>query len=250
LVGAIVFLNFSKSAAAALVSYVLALAVAEAALAVGFGSQRAEAGGQALQWQELRRLTLPIVVLMFAVAVFQNIDMLVVKRFFPREVSGSYGAATALARGIGVIFVPLNVLIGPVLTNLHASGKPVFGATWRVTGVFVALGGTALIVLSIWSEPIMAILYGESFLHSAFLLAPLAGVGVITYSGLLLSQALITLSHFRFLAAYTVLAALQVVALLLFHATLQEVVAGLYAVQGAAFCAVVIAVVRASRGAR
>jgi O-antigen/teichoic acid export membrane protein len=119
-----------------------------------------------------------------------------------------------------------------------------------VTGVFVALGGTALIVLSIWSEPIMAILYGESFLHSAFLLAPLAGVGVITYSGLLLSQALITLSHFRFLAAYTVLAALQVVALLLFHATLQEVVAGLYAVQGAAFCAVVIAVVRASRGAR
>ena len=248
--GALVFLRFSQSASFALFSYVLGLAVAEAMLLLRFRRQAEASEKPAVEWDEVWRLTIPMVVLMFAVAVFQNVDMLVVKRFFPREMSGVYGAATALARGIGVIFVPLYVMAGPVLTNLHTAGKPVFGATLRLTAVFAALSAVAVVIMLFWSEPIVAILYGPQYAAAASLLAPLAGVGVITYIALLLSQALITLARFRFLAAYAVFAIVQVIVLARYHHSFSEVLLALYLVQGATLIAVALAFIGAARSTR
>jgi O-antigen/teichoic acid export membrane protein len=196
---------------------------------------------------EVRKVVLPITLLMFAVAAFQNSDMLVVKRFFTPATSGVYGAATALARAVGILFVPLYVIVSPILSGLHESGKPVFRATLGFTGVFLALVAIPLITIAGWSEPIVTLLYGRAFGAAAPLLLPLAGIAVIMYASLMLSQALITIGDHSFLIAYGVLAVVQVAALVRFHATFRDVFLTLYAVESTVLVAVALFFFRAWR---
>ncbi len=89
-----------------------------------------------IDWREVSRLTIPMVILMLAIAIFQNADVLAVKRWLSPTEAGLYGAASAMARGFGVVFVPLYVLAGPLLTGAHESGRPIRGLTLHLAGVF------------------------------------------------------------------------------------------------------------------
>jgi O-antigen/teichoic acid export membrane protein len=220
-----------RSAGAAMVSYLSALLLAELLLGIRLRKEWASDGAISVDWMEVRRVTLPILLLMIGVAAFQNSDMIVVKRFFPAVDSGAYGAATAMARAIGILFVPLYVIVSPILSGLHESGQPVFAATMRLTAIFLALAILPLVLFAGWSSRIVALLYGAGFTAAGPLLLPLAGVAVIMYTGLMLSQALVTVSDHVFLIAYSSLAIVQIVALLAFHESFHDVLRALYVVQ-------------------
>ena len=232
---AIGLLSFTRSASSAMTAYVVALAVAEVTI---FG--RLPSGGQReeVDWSDVQRLALPMVILMCAIAVFQNTDMLAVKRWFSPADAGAYGAATALARGIGVVFVPFYVMAGPLLTSLHESGKPIFTSTAKLALTFVAAVIVPLVIIAAMPNRLLGMLYGPEFVRAAPVLAPLAGVAVITYVGLMLAQALLTLHQFRFLAGYAFFSILQVIGLTLFHASFAEILRVLYVTQSAALLSV------------
>lgn len=219
-----------RSAGAGIASYLVAMLAAEAMLAVRFRRDRTTTRAT-VDWNEVRRVTMPLAVLMIAIATMQNVDMLVVKRYFAPAESGAYGAASALARAIGIVFVPLYVMLTPILTALRESGRPVHGATLRFGVLFLALSVVPLILFALWPELIVTTLYGQEFRPAAPLLAPLAGVAIVLYVSLMLSQALITLEKNRFLIAYSVLTVVQIAALVMFHHTFGEVLQALYAVQ-------------------
>lgn len=244
---AVVLLHFRATAAAALAAYVIALAAAELAMIAGLRSDAASASPAPVDWTEVRRLTAPITLLMLAIACFQNADMLVVKHFFDASSAGTYGAATALARVAGVIFVPLYVLVGPVLTRMHEAREPIFRATVNLGALYVALVVGPLIVFAIWPRAVVTLLYGARYAAAGALLAPLAGVAAVTYCGLMLAQALLTIRHSRFLAVYGIAAVVQVAALLCFHDTLREVLAALWSVQAAVAVVITLSFAAAAR---
>jgi O-antigen/teichoic acid export membrane protein len=218
----------------AVASYALALAVAELALLVPLRRSLPVRHDIDLDWSEVKRLTLPMVMLMLSLAVFQNSDMLAVKGWFDSSAAGLYGAAAALARGVAVVVVPFYVLAGPVLTSLHETRRPVFRTTLALTAGCAAIAIVPLLVVMIWSEPLVRLLYGNQFVAAAPLVLPLGGVAMITYSGLMLSQALVTLHDFRFLTGYAAVAAVQVAALIAFHDSYAQVLTALYVCQSAA----------------
>jgi O-antigen/teichoic acid export membrane protein len=228
---AVALLRIHPTAISGLAAYVVALVVAELAMVWSLAGGSTRGAAAPVDWTDVRRLTLPIVVLMLAVACFQNADMLIVKHFFDASSAGTYGAATALARGIGVIFVPLYVLAGPLLTRMHEANEPIFGATLKLGATFLALVVVPLALFSVAPRLIVTILYGERYAAAGQLLAPLAGVAAVTYTGLMLSQALLTVGHARFLYVYAFATVAQIVALLLFHDGFHEVLAALWAVQ-------------------
>lgn len=245
--GAVLLLHFARNATAALVSYVVALLVAEVAIAIRFASEWRGVPHASVDWQEVGRLTLPMVVLMFAIAVFQNTDVLAVKRWFAPEDAGVYGAAGAIARAFGVIFVPLYVLAGPLLTGAHEAGRPIRALTLQLCGAFLALSVIPLLLFVAWPERIMTLLYGQAYAASGPLVARLGGVAIITYTALMLAQALITVADFRFLPVYAIGALTQIVALALAHATFDDVIGALYAPQIAVLLLVGIHFFRCSR---
>ena len=229
--GAVVLLHTWRSSTAALLSYAIALLIAEGVIAAMFAREWHGVSSAAVDWQEVTRLTLPMVVLMLAIAIFQNADVLAVKRWFAASDAGVYGAASAVARAFGVIFVPLYVLAGPLLTGAHDSGRPLRGLTLQLCGVFLALSAIPLLLFVVWPERIMTLLYGPAYAAAGPLVARLGGVAIVTYTALMLAQALISVADFRFLAVYGLGAIAQVIALLARHASYGDVIFALYVPQ-------------------
>jgi O-antigen/teichoic acid export membrane protein len=242
---AVVLFRYSATATAALWAYFAALVLAEVLLTVRLRREWRADTNAAVDWVEVRRLALPLAFLMLGAATFQNTDMLVVKAVFPAATSGAYGAATSLARAVGILFVPLYVMAGPILSGLHESGRPVFRATLGFTALFLALAAIPLMMFAFASPTIVTGLYGPAFHEATVLLLPLAGIAVVMYTGLMLAQALITIGDHRFLFAYAALAVVQVLALIRFHAAFVEIFQALYAVQSAALLVVALYFVRA-----
>ena len=229
--GAVILLHVFHTATSPLISYAVALLVAEAVLAAMFAREWRAMPPAPVDWKEVMRLTLPMVVLMIAIAIFQNADVLAVKRWLPANNAGLYGAASALARAFGVIFVPLYVLAGPLLTGAHDSGRPIRRLTLQLCALFLALSAIPLFLFVIWPERIMTALYGDPYAAAGPLVARLGGVAIVTYTALMLAQALISVADFRFLAVYAFGAVAQVIALAVRHATYSDVIVALYVPQ-------------------
>jgi O-antigen/teichoic acid export membrane protein len=229
--GVLLLLLWRRSAPVALLAYVIAMLAAESVLAVRLARMIPPQSRVTVDWNAVRRMTVPIAIMMTAVAIFQNTDVLIVKRYFPANVAGQYAAAGNLARSIGVLFAPLYVVISPVLARLHEEGRSIVAATLRLTATFIAISSVAIVVIVIWPREIVRLLYGPAFVAAAPLLAPLAGLMVISYTALMLAQALITIGRTAFLAPLTVLAIAQIVALVRFHVTMRDVFTSLYACQ-------------------
>lgn len=217
-------------AGAGMLSYLAAMLIAEGVLAWRYVGRR-EGANADVDWSAIRRVVLPLVIVMFALAILQNSDMLVVKASFAGAQSGAWGAATALARAVGIVFVPLYVMMTPVLTAAHESGRTVFEPTLWFAALFFVLSAPAVAVFAVWSRPIVRALYGADYSGAAPLIAPLAGVSIVMYLALMLAQSLITLEDHRFLLPYFALAVAQIAVLWRFHADFRQVLGALYAIE-------------------
>jgi hypothetical protein len=138
-----------------------------------------------------------------------------------------------VARTTGVLFVPLFVYTGPFLTRLHESGSRIARPAAAAAGGFVALAAVPLIIMNVWPEVVMRLMYGPGFSDAAALLAPLGAVMVITYTSIMLGQFFVTLRDFRFLRLFAIASMVQICGLLSFHRTVREVIAVLFVAQGA-----------------
>lgn len=227
----IALLMIARRADVALIAYVLGPLLAEVMLLIK--EHRGVPAAKPEEWDEIVRLARPLLLLMVGAAIFQNADMLAVKRWLPADLAGQYGAAAALTRSFGVLFVPLYILSGPLLVGLHDAGRSIAGATARLCGYFVALSAIPLLVLIFGGRQLMTFLYGAAYADAAPLAAALGGAVVIGYLALLIAQAQATIGHFFVARIFLGFAVVQVLALLMFHGSAMTIIATLYVVQGA-----------------
>jgi O-antigen/teichoic acid export membrane protein len=238
---------FGFSAAAALASYAAGIVIASAAIALLFWSEWGASAGSPVDWKEFWKLALPMLALMTAAALFQNVDMLAVKRWFAPADAGYYGAAVALSRGFGVLFVPLYVLVGPSLTDAHEKGLPTLRSGLRIVAAYIALCLLPLIVFVTWPEPVITLLFGKAFAPAGSLIALLGGVSMLLHIGLLLTQIFVTFHDFRFLWLYGVAAILAVLGLAIFHRNMTEIFTVLYTSQAILLAGLVLLLFRLPR---
>jgi len=230
-VGLAVLRLVSRSATGALVGFVAAVVIAEAVNAIVLRERRGDLTPGAVDWPELRRLVLPMMMLMIAAAACQNLDMIAVKRWFSPDFAGQYGAASALAKMFGVVFTPLYVLAGPLLTRHHERGEGIVGPAVGLAGVFAGLSSVGLFLLLYKGEEIMGLLFGTAYVEAAWLAAHLGAISILLHVALLLAQVFITYHDFRFLKLFAAAAIVQVIGLMAFHSTIREVLAALYGAQ-------------------
>ena len=222
--GAIFVLRaMSSSAATALASYVAGLAVAE--VVISFSLRRRWRGLEPapIDWGEIRSLAGPLLLLMIAAAAFQNLDMLAVKRWIPAEDAGRYGAAMTVARSFAVVFVPLYVLSGPLLSTARERGERVVLPAVRLALLYVAICLPALLALALWPETLIGWLFGAGFTGLGSAVVVLSGIVILIHTSLLLVQVSITFDDFRFLAVYAIGVIAEVVGLALFHTRVTEI---------------------------
>ncbi|HEV7765305.1 MAG TPA: hypothetical protein VGQ76_09905 [Thermoanaerobaculia bacterium] len=175
-------------------------------------------------WKPLLAVAGPNLLLMVNLALQQNTDVLVARRWFDAADAGSYGAAAALVRGIGLIAIPFAAAAVPALTVLRERGRSFTKTLLGLGGSFVALGLVAVAGFALFGDDILNLLYGAEFIAAAPLLEELSLAALLSWLGYLLGQSLVALHQFRFLWLYSAMTVAQLTGYALFHETLRQLI--------------------------
>ncbi len=228
------------TASFAMMAWAAGTLIAQAMVSVSLARVIAQHAPELPEWNDLLGLLRPMVGLMIALAIFQNTDVIAVKRFMTAQEAGGYGAASALSRGFGVLFVPLYAMAGPMLTEAREKKRDVFAATLKLTFAYLGLVTVPLLIVTGFGPRLMTSLYGGGYAIAGGIIAPLSVVTVITYVALMLSQALLTIDDHRFVWMYIACAIAQVAGLAVAHESYRHILTVLYVCQGATLLFVTI----------
>jgi O-antigen/teichoic acid export membrane protein len=162
--------------------------------------------------------------LVVAMGVFQNVDMLLVKRYFTPADAGSYAAAVSFARWMALLALPFEALLLPQLTYLGERGHSVTAAATRLAAALVALAAIPLALFATVPDTIVTLVYGAEYRASSPLLLAL-GVGVfVQYVCYLAVQVLIVRGQSRPLYGFVVMGLVEMTLLAARHDSLWTVV--------------------------
>jgi O-antigen/teichoic acid export membrane protein len=133
--------------------------------------------------------------LVVAMAVFQNIDVLLVRRFFTAGDAGVYAAAVSFARWMSMLALPFEALLLPQLTYIGERGHSVVRAAARIGAGFVMLATVPLVLFATVPQLIVTLLYGAEYHEAGPLLLALGLAVFAQYAAYLTVQVLISRSQ-------------------------------------------------------
>lgn len=190
LVAGVALLAFWPQPAAALGGYVVGLL---AAFGWTLRGLRALAPGViAVPRADVTGLLGTTTALVMAMAAFQNLDILIVKRTFAPADAGIYAAAWSFARWMALVAFPIEALLLPRLTFAGDRGQSVVAVAARLGGSLVALGVIPLAIFALAPGQIVTLLYGAEYRESAPLLFALGLAAFAQYGSYLTVQVLIS----------------------------------------------------------
>lgn len=160
------------------------------------------------------------------IALFYNIDVILVKRFFDPAQAGYYVAASTLARAIFFGSVAIAGAMFPKVSASHENGNG--GATGKLlkdallyTGLLAGMGA---LVLNLFPRFAVSLLYGSAYKESIELVG-LFSIGMLFFSLVyVLVFYQLALGRKRFLPLLAIGAVVEVMGIVLFHGSLWTVV--------------------------
>jgi hypothetical protein len=157
-------------------------------------------------------------------AVFTNMDVILVKHFFPPAEAGYYSAAATF--GKIVLFLPgaIAVVMFPKSSHLYALGRN--AVTILKKSLFCVISLCAPVVLTYFLAPdfLVKLLFGESYSATVPLVGPLGlAMGIYALCNVLLLYYL-SIHSVAFPRVIAACAFVQVGSLAIFHQTLMQVI--------------------------
>lgn len=135
--------------------------------------------------REIRRFAVPVVLTMVSVALLLNIDIILVKHYFPAAEAGVFAAASLIAK---VPFLVSMVFVGvlfPKITHLHADGKNSVPVLKNALHVVVPLVAVFTLLSFFFSGPFFRILFGPEYTIGPVLGFYVFGMGCLAITVLL-----------------------------------------------------------------
>ena len=133
--------------------------------------------------------------LVVAMAAFQNIDILVVKRAFAPAEAGIYAAAWSFARWMALVAFPIEALLLPRLSFEGERGRSVASVAAGLGGSMLLMGAIPLAAFVMIPSQIVTTLYGPTYQDAAPLLFYLGLAAFAQYACYLTVQVLIARAH-------------------------------------------------------
>ena len=185
--------------------------------------------------KEMIKFSLPTTIAAVVLAVSINLDILLVKHYFPSDIAGQYAAISTISK-IGLYLLsPIISVMFPMISEKITKGEKHFKILIGAT--LLTAAGSALMIGAYLVAPglIVKILYGDKYLAAAFLLAPL-GIYVMFYSLInLFANYFIAIKDFVFVSLYVVVIVIQIVMINLAHNSLLDVAKILISTTGLLF---------------
>jgi O-antigen/teichoic acid export membrane protein len=181
---------------------------------------------------------LPIALFSLAVAIMQNIDVLLVKNLTSAEVTGHYAVLNLLGR---IIFWVNGAVIAVVLPAACANGmdnmRPAKKLVWSAYGLICCVGLCGTLIYFVAPNFIVSLLFGAKYLVFA---KDLWLFGIIAFAlSLLMLEANFSYARHDFRVSYvlTGVALLMIGSIHFYHETVRQVASGVFAAMILGFCA-------------
>ncbi len=176
---------------------------------------------QRREWLQLGGMTALVLI---GQALITNSDFLLVKNFFSPEDAGLYASISVLGRIVYFGALPLTILLVPLIARRQALDEPTRPILMLLIGGGAAICGLLIAGAAFFAAPVLGLLYGEAYLPAAALLAPYAlAASLYTLTNLVITYQIALGSGGE--TWMPILAGIaQIVGVLLFHTTLEQVI--------------------------
>jgi O-antigen/teichoic acid export membrane protein len=159
-----------------------------------------------------------------ALAVLLSSDVLLVKHFFAPGPAGDYAAVVALSRALYYAAAGVAIVLFPKIVFRESQGASGSSLVWLSVGVVISGGAVGLIVLTAASTFFLTTFAGKAYLGGAAYLPWYATAMTLLGAAAVLIATHQTGGRREFLAVLIPVAALEPIAILLFHGSLMQVV--------------------------
>jgi len=168
---------------------------------------------------------IPVLVANVALAAMTQLDMVLVNYYFPSHEAGLYAAASILGKAVMYLPGGIAMALFPMVAENHARDESSAHLLFQSVGLTAFLCGAGAIFYFLFGEAIISTLYGPSYdgagavlRYFGFAIVPMALVMVLVNFYIAEGRAL-----FAYLLSFAAL--LQLIAIHLFHDSLQMVIA-------------------------
>jgi O-antigen/teichoic acid export membrane protein len=202
------------------------------------GSEHAPGQDRDISWRAI--------VVAGASAVLLNIDLVVVKHFFPPEEAGQYAAISTLAKGLFLITNAFDVVLFPAAAAARAAGADGIAHLRRA---ILSVGVIVVPILAVYwllGAPLVELLFGARYVAVAQLLGPYGVAITLLGVATLLTRYRLAIGRGISSSALLGLVGAASGGLLVFHETLAQVV-GVLLVTGVAALVLALAGTRPTR---
>ncbi|MCD6367555.1 MAG: oligosaccharide flippase family protein [Candidatus Aenigmarchaeota archaeon] len=161
---------------------------------------------------------------MFFIVLFYNIDIILVKRFFPPVDAGYYVAASTMAKIIFFISTPIIVAMFPKASEIKEKDQ----STYKIlkhTMIYVSiLGILGVVFFNLFPNFVVSMLFGSQYTPTVHMIG-LFSLGMLFFSLInVITQHHMAVDNLSYLPILTLGAILEVVGIILYHSTLFDVV--------------------------
>ncbi|MCB9436533.1 MAG: hypothetical protein H6673_05990 [Anaerolineales bacterium] len=174
-----------------------------------------------VDWQNLAAVTS---MALLGQALITNSDFLLVKNLFSPDEAGLYAAVSVLGRIAYFGVLPLTILVVPMVAKQQALGYPTSRLLMLLLGGGIAICGTLVIGSSLFPKLILGLMFGDAYTDAANLLPAYTFAASLFVMTNLIITYQIALGRGGETWMPFVASGLQVIAILLFHRTLQQVI--------------------------
>jgi O-antigen/teichoic acid export membrane protein len=165
-------------------------------------------------------------------------DVVIVKHLFDPKSAGLYSAASLAGRMLFflVAFVPAVLL--PHASNLLLKGLPTASTLRQAVAAVLLLAAGGLVLFAVFPGQILGALVGHAFASAAPLLLPYGiAMAILVVTNTFVSYR-IAMTRFEFVPLLAVIAALEIPAFFVFHASVLQIITILIVMNSLALCSV------------
>lgn len=166
----------------------------------------------------------PVLVAQISQILINNSDILLVRRFYPPEQAGQYAALALVGRMVFFATWSVVTTMFPIVAQRHQKGEPHRHLLWISLGIVGSISSLVLLATVLFPEAIVNILFGAQYLS----IAPLLWLYALATALYALANVVInyrlSLGQGRETGFALAAGAGMIAGILLFHATLEQVV--------------------------
>lgn len=161
---------------------------------------------------------------LISIQVLYTADVLVAKHFFDGHLAGIYSAAALLGKTSFLALGFLPTILLPEATNQFVRGVLPIGALFKTLAAAIALSGAGMILVAVLGQYVVDIAFGKAFEAATPYLVPyLLVMSLLALSSILVAYRT-AIHSFAFSLPLATTALGEILALVLFHSTISQLI--------------------------